>query len=120
MEVLSLSTMIAAASNVIMNFALIPTLGAMGAAIATAVSYFLMWVIRIINTRHIMPISLALKKDSVLIFLLILEICMINCNALVTQVFAFAIFGVILFIKKDMVLEMLNMISGAIRSRVKR
>lgn len=119
-KMLSLSTMIAAASNIIMNFALIPTLGAMGAAIATAVSYFLMWVIRIINTRHIMPLTFALKKDGVLIFLLLLEICMVNMNTLPTQIITFVILGIILFIKKDMVLEMLKMIASALISRVRR
>ena len=119
-KMLSFSTMIAALSNIIMNFALIPMLGAMGAAVATAVSYFLMWVFRLINTRHIMPITLALKRDAVLVFLLLLESCMVNMNTLPTQIISFALLGIILFMKKDMVCEMLTMVAGLVISRAKR
>lgn len=47
------TSMIGALANIAMNFALIPSLGALGAAIATAASYLLVFVIRLIHTRRI-------------------------------------------------------------------
>ncbi|MBQ9416613.1 MAG: flippase [Clostridia bacterium] len=43
-----------AALNVVMNFILIPVWGAMGAAVATALSYFIVWVLRTIDVRRLL------------------------------------------------------------------
>lgn len=42
--------------NVSLNTLLIPLVGTMGAAIATAFSYLVLWVVRILDTRKIVPI----------------------------------------------------------------
>lgn len=52
-KMLFLSTTVAAALNIILNFILIPRYSAMGAAVATMISYFVIWVIRIIDSRKI-------------------------------------------------------------------
>ena len=50
-----LTSIIAAASNILLNFLLIPKYGAQGAAFATFVSYFLCYIVRIIDTRRYIP-----------------------------------------------------------------
>ena len=44
--------------NIILNFTLIPSMGAQGAGIATAISYFAVFVFRAINSKSFMPFNL--------------------------------------------------------------
>lgn len=50
-----LTSMAGAISNVAMNIVLIPKFGAMGAAVATAISYIIVFVIRMVNARSYVP-----------------------------------------------------------------
>lgn len=50
-----LTSIIAAVTNIILNFLLIPRLGVYGAAIATAAAYFICFVIRIMDVRNYIP-----------------------------------------------------------------
>ena len=95
-KMLSISTMIGAAGNILMNFMLIPSMGAMGAAIATAISYAVMWLIRIVNTRHIMKLSINLKMDGVLLLLLVAETVAVSVDSLYSMMIALAIFCIII------------------------
>ncbi len=45
------------AVNIGLNWLMLPIWGAMGAAIATAIAYFLLWIVRIVDTRKIIPIE---------------------------------------------------------------
>ncbi|MBQ8532050.1 MAG: polysaccharide biosynthesis C-terminal domain-containing protein [Clostridia bacterium] len=54
-----ITAFIGAASNIILNFLLIPSpLGAQGAAIATVASYFLVFIIRCFNVKKYIPFKL--------------------------------------------------------------
>ncbi len=53
-----LTTVIGAVTNMILNVMLIPFYGAMGAALATLVSYFLVWMIRLIASHKILPMQI--------------------------------------------------------------
>lgn len=52
------TTMIGAVINIILNFVLIPFYGAMGAAIATLVSYAVVWGVRIISSRKFLSMQI--------------------------------------------------------------
>ncbi|MCI9141341.1 MAG: oligosaccharide flippase family protein [Lachnospiraceae bacterium] len=56
-KMLLLSSLIAAIINIVMNLLLIPIFGAFGAAIATLASYGVVFVVRIYDTRKIIPLS---------------------------------------------------------------
>lgn len=43
--------------NIALNFILIPTMGIMGASIATLVSYFVLWIVRVFDTSKIVKIK---------------------------------------------------------------
>ena len=47
--------------NVILNFFLIRGFGTIGAAVATAAAYFVLWIVRMVNTRKIVPIRYCYK-----------------------------------------------------------
>lgn len=76
------STLLGAVSNIVLNFILIPKWGAMGAAIATMVSYFIVWFIRIINSRRIMVIVSNHKRSFVSYTLLVIEIILLCFNTI--------------------------------------
>lgn len=50
-----ITSIIAAVTNIILNFLLIPQLGVYGAALATAAAYFICFVIRILDVRNFIP-----------------------------------------------------------------
>ena len=66
------TAMLGAASNVILNLLLIPRIGIMGAAIATFVSYVLVFLVRAISIKKLFPFPLALP--TVIIDILILAV----------------------------------------------
>lgn len=54
------TALLGAGSNVLLNLLLIPRIGIMGAALATLASYVLVFLIRAVSVRKILPFSLAL------------------------------------------------------------
>ena len=54
-----LTTMLGAISNIIMNILFIPTMGVNGAALATFISYFLVFVVRVITTQRFVEIGVS-------------------------------------------------------------
>lgn len=76
------STLIGAIGNIVLNFILIPKLGAMGAAVATMISYFVVLFIRIINSRKIMTIDVNYIRSATSYLLLVLEIILLCTNNL--------------------------------------
>ena len=73
---LFLSTLIAAILNIICNIIFIPKFGMVGAAFATLISYFFVWVFRIINTRKILNMHLSLTNDFIAYLFIITEIAL--------------------------------------------
>ena len=53
---------VGALTNIVLNFALIPGFGAMGAAVATAISYMAAFVIRAIDTSKYLKFSLCIPR----------------------------------------------------------
>lgn len=68
---LSLITMaVGAVANCILNFLLIPRIGANGAAIATLISYVIVFILRAINTRGLIKINFQLGRLCINLILL--------------------------------------------------
>ncbi len=51
------TTIVGTVSNIIGNFLLIPSMGAQGAALATAISYAIVFLLRAVHTRRFVPIT---------------------------------------------------------------
>lgn len=73
-KTISISTIIAAAMNILFNFLLIPWIGALGAAIATVISFFSVWFIRLLLTRKYINWKLNLITDFIAYMLLIMQV----------------------------------------------
>ena len=67
-----ISSAIGAAANVILNLILIPTIGIAGAAIATLVSYIIVFVYRIIDTKKLLYMKVYWAKIGVNMTLLVM------------------------------------------------
>ena len=70
---IAITTIIGAISNIFMNFVLIPYLGALGAAIATALGYLLMWLTRIRPVMREYYFDVKWRKLFIICVLLVFE-----------------------------------------------
>ena len=66
-KIFAISTVTAAIINLTLNSLMIPTMGAQGAAIATAISFFVIWIIRVICAKKYIPMII-IENNAVLIF----------------------------------------------------
>lgn len=87
-KMMFVTTFIGAISNIIMNFLFIPKYGALGAAIATAISYLLMWVVRMFSTHKLLSFDINIFRDVILVLILFCTAALVYCNLLFAWIFA--------------------------------
>lgn len=75
-----ITSVIGGISNIILNLILIPTIGLNGAAIATMVSFFIVWVWRIQDTKKFVEIKLNTLKITLTISAIFLQIIIMYSN----------------------------------------
>ncbi len=108
-----LTTMVGALLNIVLNFILIPSpLGVQGAAIATFISYLLIFVIRAVNVIKYIPFNMYSKTVVINTAILLVQtafmVCELPFNILV-QAVGIAVMGIINFrFIKIFVLKMLS------------
>lgn len=114
-KIMGKSTLLGAGINIIFNLILIPLIGAIGAAIATCISYFSVWLIRIVVLNKNYHINLFKFKDFFVYFLLVLQILIVlfiksNINLLMNFIILVGI--VILYLKpiKYTIMKLLNVL----------
>lgn len=59
------STLMGAGTNIILNFCFIPHFGAIGAALATLISYAVVWIFRLVHSQKILKIKYHLVRDCI-------------------------------------------------------
>lgn len=62
-RIFATSTLVGAILNVILNFITVPMLGPLGAAISTTISYAIVWVIRLTQSRKYIKMRIHLVRD---------------------------------------------------------
>ncbi len=67
------TTVVGAAVNIILNIFLVFMIGPMGAAVATAFSYFLVWILRTIQVRKYIKINIHYTRDILSYMILIIQ-----------------------------------------------
>ena len=72
-KAMGMATGIGALVNVVLNIISIPYLSAMGAAIATAISYYIMYILAFIKVRKYVKIRVSLVRDYISYLLLIAQ-----------------------------------------------
>lgn len=112
-----ITTMIGAFSNILLNFALIPFIGAFGAAIATVVSYIVTFVIRLKASEKIMKLSYDMKSSIISLFMLGIMVGLCTAD---NPIFYF-VGAIILFKERDYISIILkNMYNKIVRKGVKK
>lgn len=77
--------------NIIFNFVLIKMVGAQGAAIATLISYLVVWVVRSKKIQEIVALKINFKMEIIILIALLLESALIICNTWLSQTAAVVI-----------------------------
>lgn len=108
-----------AIANICMNLVMVPILGGLGAAIATAISYWIVYVVSIIYLRRSMNVKLSLIKDNIAYLLLMIQSFMLlNENFIVAIEYcvqiAFILTLIVLYRKE---LKVLGIKIMSVRSR---
>lgn len=98
------STAIGSVVNIGLNFLLIPKFHGMGAAVATAIGYLVIWISRVCNSRKIMKLKINLKRDIISYGLILIQI-IVSCNSFKYE---FAVSGVLFVLLLFMMRKELN------------
>lgn len=109
-EMLFVSTLIGAILNVILNLFFIAKWGAIGAAITTLISYYTVWVIRLLDTKKYSVINYSYTKDGLSVILLILEMIIISINSNYSWFIGVLLVLVILIINAKSLLNVLKVV----------
>ena len=108
------TTMLGALTNIILNFVLIPSYGAQGAAIATAVGYIATYIARMVESRKIMKLEINYTEG-------IIKIVLLAAMAVVTCIdtrIALAVGIIILYSERKYIIELSRMINTKIRKLI--
>ena len=96
------TTMISVAVNLCLNAVLIPWLGGMGAALATAIGFFALWVIRTVDSKRIIALKMNTANVAVCITLLVAQTLIWVLELPGSVWMNAAIFCVILYMRREM------------------
>jgi O-antigen/teichoic acid export membrane protein len=92
------TNLVCVVSNIILNYFLIIKFNTIGAAIATATAYFILWIIRIIDTRKIVYIQYEKVKILMSCVILVLQTLFICLNLDIIITYTFCAAGVVLLL----------------------
>ena len=67
------SSIIGAITNIMLNIIFTPIIGALGAAIATMICYFEVWILRYVHSKKFIRIKVNLVRDCISYFLLVIQ-----------------------------------------------
>lgn len=85
-KIFAKTTVAGACVNTVLNIALVYFMGPVGAAIATLVSYFLVWIARVKSVKKLVTFNINLKKDFTAYLLLLAQaIIMVTVNIFVLK-----------------------------------
>lgn len=113
-------TLAGAVTNIVLNFALVPVMGALGAAIATAVCYLEIWVARLWLSRRYMRFHINIKRDVASYILIVAQsvaLLTIANDTLMYAVVSVLFVLVVLLYLKDIALVAGKVIATARNSR---
>lgn len=72
-KIFATSTILGALTNLILNIIFTPIYGAMGAAVATAICYFVVWVFRFFQAKKYIKLRINIKRDFLSYILLVAQ-----------------------------------------------
>lgn len=117
-NILFYSTLAGAVVNIILNVIFIPIYGAYAAATTTLISYFVIWIFRLINSKKYIVINFGLRSNAIQIFLLVLmAFTPLYVSGTEKQLLLFVIMSVLIFLNFNFLLSTLKLL--LIKFRIK-
>ena len=113
-----LSALSGAVINVILNFILIPSYGALGASIATCISYFVILLYRLVDTRRYLPIHILKPRLLANLFLLLLMTVSIYSGNQIWNVLLLGELLALLAVNLPFLKELLQMATQLVHKKV--
>lgn len=77
---LAITTFVSAIVNIALNWLLIPSWGAYGAAVSTVIAFYIIWLLRFIFVKKYIKLSVNLIKSHISYLLLVIQICIEHLN----------------------------------------
>lgn len=103
-KIFASSTIIGAVTNLVLNFIFTPVYGALGAAVATAVCYFVVWLFRLFQSKKYIKLKISFFRDICSYILLVIQSIILlyidNRSLVLNQIIIFLLF--ILLYRNDL------------------
>jgi len=119
-RMVSVTTFIGAATNIILNLLLIPKYEANGAAFATFISYFIVFIIRAVDTRRYIAIRMRPLRIGASLCLLLVQVWASMSEVRFWIAIEAAVFILLVLCNMGPILYMLKKIGGLLRGRQDR
>lgn len=100
-KMIFVSTVIAALSNIVLNIIFIPIYGGLGAAWATCASYVILWIIRVVDSKKIMKLSVNWEKEIACNIIIFIQVCIACTDNSKEFWISLILMMLLLFIKRD-------------------
>lgn len=109
-NILFYSTLAGAITNISLNFLLIPKYGAMGAAVATMVSYLVTFLIRFVDSRKIMKLIYEVISDLSCVAIILVQLIIATMTVDYEYLISFVCFSAMFFIRRKSIYAVSNMV----------
>ena len=113
------SSIVGAISNIILNLILTPYIGALGAAIATAVCYVEVWIFRYIQSKKYIRLRINIFRDIVTYVLICIQATIIYVKSNYIYLLQCVLFVVIIILYADDIKKIINKCTNKIRCKYK-
>lgn len=112
------TTIYGAIINTILNFVLIPIIGAVGASFATMFGYLMIWICRVVKIRNIVNISVDWKQQALVFIILFIQsiIAVFDLN-IILQILVFVI---LVILQRKYLIMLLNKAIEILKNKLKR
>lgn len=112
-KMLFYSTVIGALTNIVLNLLMIPSLGALGAAIATMTSYLVVWLVRMIHSSKIMKLEYHYFDDVLCFALVLIQVVIASVTVEYEILISAAIFLMIIAVRRKNIGQLVNVLRRA-------
>lgn len=114
-KMLLATTMVAAVVNISLNFAMIPSMGAYGASIATVIGYSVMLFLRVLDTRRIFKFEINIGKIVLIITLLVIQVAFLCSQFKYWIILEFIIASIIAATNRSVFKDILKILRSIIK-----
>lgn len=105
-----LTTIIGAMANIIFGFIFVPWLGVQGASFAGFLSFLVVLIIRLFDTKKFMPVIIDKKLFIInhLVLVLMIIVLFLGMNFIYEMMFNVILFIIIIYVNKDLIIKIIH------------